>query len=218
MSNLRFEALRKIAHQERSSYVPKENRFDHFAENVLDEKKLQNYLSKSAFKEMTQASFKGTQINRSLAEQIAQAMKIWALEKGATHYTHWFQPLTGATAEKHESFLDFSKVGDIIAALDGSQLVQQEPDASSFPSGEFEILLKQEVILHGIPLLPLFYSEKRCVFPQFLFPIPVKRWTIKHLYCAQYLLSIMQRLRFVNILIKVFKRFSLPWGGSKSTF
>ena len=94
MNNLRFEALRKIAHQERSAYAPKENRFDHFAANVLDENKLQNFLSKSAFKEMIQASLKGTQINRSLAEQIAQAMKVWALEKGATHYTHWFQPLT----------------------------------------------------------------------------------------------------------------------------
>mgnify|MGYP000125937174 CR=1 FL=1 len=83
---------------------------------------------------MTQASHKGTQINRSLAEQIAQAMKVWALEKGATHYTHWFQPLTVATSEKHESFLDFTKTGYAIAALDGSHLVQQEPYASRFPS------------------------------------------------------------------------------------
>ena len=165
MNNLRFEALRKIAIQERSAYVPNENRFDHFAENVLDEKKLQNYLSKTAFKEMTQASFKGAQINRSLAEQIAQAMKVWALEKGATHYTHWFQPLTGATAEKHESFLDFTKTGNAIASLDGSQLVQQEPDASSFPSGGIRNTFEARGYTAWDPTSPAFLFGKTLCIP-----------------------------------------------------
>lgn len=165
MNNLRFEALRKIANQERSAYVPNENRFDHFAENVLDEKKLQNYLSKTAFKEMTQASFKGAQINRSLAEQIAQAMKVWALEKGATHYTHWFQPLTGATAEKHESFLDFTKTGNAIASLDGSQLVQQEPDASSFPSGGIRNTFEARGYTAWDPTSPAFLFGKTLCIP-----------------------------------------------------
>ncbi|MEL0300727.1 MAG: glutamine synthetase III, partial [Flavobacteriaceae bacterium] len=164
MNNLRFEALRKIANQERSAYVPNENRFDHFAENVLDEKKLQNYLSKTAFKEMTKASFKGAQINRSLAEQIAQAMKVWALEKGATHYTHWFQPLTGATAEKHESFLDFTKTGNAIASLDGSQLVQQEPDASSFPSGGIRNTFEARGYTAWDPTSPAFlFGNTLCI-------------------------------------------------------
>ena len=165
MNNLRFEALLKIANQERSIYVPNDNRFDHFAENVLDDNKLQNYLSKSAFKEMTQASLKGTQINRSLAEQIAQAMKVWALEKGATHYTHWFQPLTGATAEKHESFLDFTKTGDAIAALDGSQLVQQEPDASSFPSGGIRNTFEARGYTAWDPTSPAFLFGKTLCIP-----------------------------------------------------
>lgn len=165
MNNLRFEALRKIANHERSIYVPNDNRFDHFAENVLDDNKLQNYLSKSAFKEMTQASHKGTQINRSLAEQIAQAMKVWALEKGATHYTHWFQPLTGATAEKHESFLDFTKTGDAIAALDGSQLVQQEPDASSFPSGGIRNTFEARGYTAWDPTSPAFLFGKTLCIP-----------------------------------------------------
>ncbi|MDG1052997.1 MAG: glutamine synthetase III [Flavobacteriaceae bacterium] len=165
MNNLRFEALRKIAHQERSAYAPKENRFDHFAANVLDENKLQNFLSKSAFKEMIQASLKGTQINRSLAEQIAQAMKVWALEKGATHYTHWFQPLTGATAEKHESFLDFAKDGKAISALDGSQLVQQEPDASSFPSGGIRNTFEARGYTAWDPTSPAFLFGKTLCIP-----------------------------------------------------
>ena len=165
MNNLRFEALRKIAHQERSAYAPKENRFDHFAANVLDENKLQNFLSKTAFKEMVQASLKGTQINRSLAEQIAQAMKVWALEKGATHYTHWFQPLTGATAEKHESFLDFAKDGKAISALDGSQLVQQEPDASSFPSGGIRNTFEARGYTAWDPTSPAFLFGKTLCIP-----------------------------------------------------
>ena len=119
----------------RKQYPGESNRQERFAEHVLTEEKLSHYLSKTAFKEMTKASLSGQPISRSLAEQIAQAMKVWALEKGTTHYTHWFQPLTGATAEKHESFLEFSKDGRAISSLEGTQLVQQEPDASSFPSG-----------------------------------------------------------------------------------
>lgn len=165
MNNLRFEALRKIAHQERAAYVPRENRFDHFAAHVLDENKLQNYLSKTAYKEMLQSSLKGAQINRSLAEQIAQAMKVWALEKGATHYTHWFQPLTGATAEKHESFLDFTKEGKAIAALDGSQLVQQEPDASSFPSGGIRNTFEARGYTAWDPTSPAFLFGKTLCIP-----------------------------------------------------
>jgi len=165
MNNLRFEALQKIANRKTSAYAPKENRFDYFAENVLDEKKLQNFLSKTAFKEMVQANLKSIPISRSLAEQIAQAMKVWALDKGATHYTHWFQPLTGATAEKHESFLDFSKEGDVIAALDGSQLVQQEPDASSFPSGGIRNTFEARGYTAWDPTSPAFVFGKTLCIP-----------------------------------------------------
>ena len=165
MNNLRFKAIEKIAQQERSTILSKKNRLDSFATNVFDEKKLQNHLSKTAFKEMTQASLKGTQINRSLAEQIAQAMKVWALEKGATHYTHWFQPLTGKTAEKHESFLDFTKTGDAISALDGSQLVQQEPDASSFPSGGIRNTFEARGYTAWDPTSPAFLFGKTLCIP-----------------------------------------------------
>ena len=165
VNNLRFKAIEKIAQQKRSTILSSKNRLDSFATNVFDEKKLQNYLSKTAFKEMTQASLKGTQINRSLAEQIAQAMKVWALEKGATHYTHWFQPLTGATAEKHESFLDFTKTGDAISALDGSQLVQQEPDASSFPSGGIRNTFEARGYTAWDPTSPAFLFGKTLCIP-----------------------------------------------------
>jgi glutamine synthetase len=165
VNNLRFKALEKIAQQEYVAFSPKMNRLDSFAANVFDERKLQNYLSKPAFKEMMLAIKKGTQISRSLAEQIAQSMKLWALEKGATHYTHWFQPLTGATAEKHESFLDFAKDGRVISALDGSQLVQQEPDASSFPSGGIRNTFEARGYTAWDPTSPAFLFGKTLCIP-----------------------------------------------------
>ena len=165
MNNLRFKALEKIAQQEHVAFSPIMNRLDSFATNVFDERKLQNYLSKPAFKEMMLAIKKGTQISRPLAEQIAQSMKLWALEKGATHYTHWFQPLTGATAEKHESFLDFAKDGSAISALDGSQLVQQEPDASSFPSGGIRNTFEARGYTAWDPTSPAFLFGKTLCIP-----------------------------------------------------
>ena len=135
MNNLRFEALKNRIKQVHPVYQSLNWTVEDFGSHVLDDGKLKNYISKSAFEEMQLVITKGNQISRSLAEQIAQAMKVWAIEKGATHYTHWFQPLTGSTAEKHESFLDFSSDGKAIATLEGAQLAQQDPDASSFPSG-----------------------------------------------------------------------------------
>ena len=135
MENLRFEALRQMSLRVPKKVQASTKQHQSFAKHVLNEDKLRHYLSPTAFEEMRKAINKGENIRRPLAEQIAQAMKIWALEHDATHYTHWFQPLTGTTAEKHESFLNFSKEGKAIVALDGAELVQQEPDASSFPSG-----------------------------------------------------------------------------------
>lgn len=164
MNNLRFEAIQNLATLDKVPFQPKKNRYDLFAANVLNDEKLQLYLSKSAFKEMTQSMQKGSQISRLLAEQIAQAMKVWALEKGATHYTHWFQPLTGATAEKHESFLDFSKEGTAIATLDGTQLVQQEPDASSFPSGGIRNTFEARGYTAWDPTSPAFlFGQTLCI-------------------------------------------------------
>lgn len=165
MNNLRFDALQKIAQNISSNFQPKPNRIERFAEHVLTEEKLSHYMSKSAFKEMTKASYKGQPISRPLAEQIAQSMKIWALEKGATHYSHWFQPLTGATAEKHESFLDFTKEGNVILSLDGSQLVQQEPDASSFPSGGIRNTFEARGYTAWDPTSPAFVFGKTLCIP-----------------------------------------------------
>ena len=102
---------------------------------VFDRKKMQEYLPKEAFKAVTNAIEKGTPISRSMADLIANGMKSWAKSFNVTHYTHWFQPLTDGTAEKHDGFIEFSDDGDVIERFSGKLLIQQEPDASSFPNG-----------------------------------------------------------------------------------
>ena len=135
MSKVRFSALKEILGRKPRKIDPVVKRSEIFAEKVFDREKMKLYLSKTAFKSVTEAIDKGKKIDREIAEHIAAGMKNWAIENGATHYTHWFQPLTGATAEKHDSFFELNPDGSYLEKFSGSQLVQQEPDASSFPSG-----------------------------------------------------------------------------------
>ena len=106
----------------------------YFGEAVFGENAMKQYLPGEAFQQYKTCIASGTRIDRQLADQMASAMKSWAIEKGATHYTHWFQPLTGTTAEKHDAFLSIEQ-GKALDAFSGGQLIQQEPDASSFPNG-----------------------------------------------------------------------------------
>lgn len=108
---------------------------DLFASDVLTLEELKTRLSKPAFRSLQATVERGEQLDSSIADTVALAMKTWAMEKGATHYTHWFQPLTGSTAEKHDSFLNPSGDGVAIMSFSGKELIQAEPDASSFPSG-----------------------------------------------------------------------------------
>ncbi|TDE87272.1 glutamine synthetase III [Deinococcus sp. S9] len=106
-----------------------------FASDVLTLEELKTRLSKPAYKSLRGTVERGETLDPAIADTVALAMKTWAMEKGATHYTHWFQPLTGATAEKHDAFLSPTGDGGAIAAFSGKELIQAEPDASSFPSG-----------------------------------------------------------------------------------
>ncbi len=108
---------------------------DLFASDVLTLEQLKTRLSKPAYKSLQATVERGAQLDASIADTVALAMKTWAMEKGATHYTHWFQPLTGSTAEKHDSFLNPAGDGVAIMSFSGKELIQAEPDASSFPSG-----------------------------------------------------------------------------------
>jgi glutamine synthetase len=106
-----------------------------FGSMVFNQKVMQERLPKETFKALKKTLEDGTPLELDVANQIAHAMKEWAIEKGATHYTHWFQPLTGITAEKHDSFISPTKDGGVIMEFSGKELVKGEPDASSFPSG-----------------------------------------------------------------------------------
>ncbi|MCX5689041.1 MAG: glutamine synthetase III, partial [Planctomycetota bacterium] len=106
-----------------------------FGSDVFSERVMQQRLPKDIFKQLQRTILHGEQIDAALADIVASVMKEWSLERGATHYTHWFQPLTGLTAEKHDSFIAPDGQGGAITEFSGSALVQGEPDASSFPSG-----------------------------------------------------------------------------------
>jgi glutamine synthetase len=108
---------------------------DYYGMLVFDREKMKKYLSKDAFKAVVDAIDNGTTIDRKLADGVAAGMKSWAIENGATHYSHWFQPLTDSTAEKHDAFIDLNETGGVVESFSGKLLAQQEPDASSFPSG-----------------------------------------------------------------------------------
>ena len=136
-----------------------------FASNVLNHKQLQKFISQKAFEQMQQCIEKGTQMGASLADQIASAMKAWAIGKEATHYSHWFQPLTGATAEKHESFFDLDAFGNQIEKFDGDQLVQQIPNASSFPSGGIRNTFEARGYSAWDPTSPAFIFENTLCIP-----------------------------------------------------
>ncbi|NLK91512.1 MAG: glutamine synthetase type III [Bacteroidales bacterium] len=136
MNTLRFKVLDE-AFRRKAVQLPesKERLTDYYAKYVFDRNKMQRYLSKNTYGILINSIDKGEPLNRSIADGVATGMKQWAMEMGATHYTHWFQPLTGGTAEKHDSFLDYNNIGGVIEDFSGKLLAQQEPDASSFPSG-----------------------------------------------------------------------------------
>ncbi|SHG95139.1 glutamine synthetase [Flavobacterium micromati] len=136
MSTLRFQALREASTRNPVKFEEIDRKSAIFGSNVFNDKAMKQYLTSDAFKGVQGAVQRGTKIDRKLADYIAMGMKEWALSKGVTHYTHWFQPLTGSTAEKHDAFFETSYDGsDPVEKFGGAQLVQQEPDASSFPNG-----------------------------------------------------------------------------------
>ena len=136
MAVIRFKALEQVFERKPNHVAPPSDKTsDYFAINVFDQIKMQRYLSRDAFNHVMDAIERGTTIDRRKADAVASGMKAWAIERGATHYTHWFQPLTGGTAEKHDAFIQPNQFGGVVETFSGNALAQQEPDASSFPSG-----------------------------------------------------------------------------------
>lgn len=133
---------------------------DFYGSNVFDREKMRLYLSPETFKRLTSVIDKGEKIDSSLADSVASAMKTWAMEKGVTHYTHWFQPLTGTTAEKHDGFFEPTGDGRVLERFKGSALIQQEPDASSFPNGGIRNTFEARGYTAWDPTSPAFIFEQ----------------------------------------------------------
>jgi glutamine synthetase len=136
MAELRFSALREVfGRVPLEVATPAKNVSKYFGIDVFNLHKMEHYLSKDTFRVVKRAIEEGKSLNRQQADQVAIGLKAWALERGATHYTHWFHPLTDGTAEKHDGFIEYGDNGHIVENFSGEVLVQSEPDASSFPSG-----------------------------------------------------------------------------------
>jgi glutamine synthetase len=166
MSNIRFKALQDVLSRTIPEVKPPAAKIsDYFGANVFDKKKMKEYLSTEAYQGIVNSIEKGEPIPRDLAEQIASAMKSWALGKGATHYTHWFQPLTGTTAEKHDAFFEPTADGGAIERFSGDALSQQEPDASSFPSGGIRNTFEARGYTAWDPSSPAFLMARTLCIP-----------------------------------------------------
>ncbi|MCX6993861.1 MAG: glutamine synthetase III [Kiritimatiellaeota bacterium] len=132
---------------------------DYFGENVFNTKTMRNYLSNRAYRSLLSTIVSGENLDAGIADEVADAMKTWALSKGATHYTHWFQPLTGSTAEKHDSFIQPDEEGGVVMTFTGKELIKGEPDASSFPSGGLRATFEARGYTGWDPTSPAFIKE-----------------------------------------------------------
>jgi glutamine synthetase len=158
--SLRFDAISQLNSNSSEFFeVDAKKITSIFGENVFTLKTAREYLSDEAFKSLQQSTKGGKKIERAVASQIANGLKAWAETKGVTHFTHWFQPLTGATAEKHDSFFTLKSDGTAIEEFDGAALIQQEPDASSFPSGGLRATFEARGYTAWDPSSPAFIME-----------------------------------------------------------
>jgi len=165
MSKVRFSALDKALSREVIKVDELGKKSEIFATNVFNDKAMRKYLTSDAYKAVQDAIHSGTKIDRKMADYVANGMKEWAMSKGVTHYTHWFQPLTGSTAEKHDAFFEtFFDGSDPVEKFGGSQLAQQEPDASSFPNGGIRNTFEARGYTAWDPTSPAFiYGTTLCI-------------------------------------------------------
>lgn len=164
MSKIRFQALNQSANRKPVEVIEDTKRSALFDENVFNEYTMRQYLTRDAYKGVKSAIEQGIKIDRKIADQVSSSMKEWAMSKGVTHYTHWFQPLTGGTAEKHDAFFETIDGGMAIERFGGDQLVQQEPDASSFPNGGIRNTFEARGYTAWDPTSPAFiYGTALCI-------------------------------------------------------
>src|SRR5919107_1276895 len=159
--SLRFDAIESLNKVSEGDFTiqPSKKITAIFGENVFTLKNAREFLSDEAYKSLAASIKGGKKIDRAVASQIANGIRSWAENKGVTHFTHWFQPLTGTTAEKHDTFFTLKSDGTAIEEFDGGALIQQEPDASSFPSGGLRATFEARGYTAWDPSSPAFIME-----------------------------------------------------------
>jgi glutamine synthetase len=166
MSTIRFKAIETVVSRSPIDVeLPTVKTSEYYGLNVFNQRKMQEYLSQEAYENILDAIEKGTKIDRRIANQVASGMKAWAIERGATHYSHWFHPLNGATAEKHDAFFEPASSGGVVESFHGEMLVQQEPDASSFPSGGIRNTFEARGYTAWDPSSPAFIIDRTLCIP-----------------------------------------------------
>ena len=165
-NNLRFQVVEEAFKKRPVEVkVPTERPSEFFGKYVFDRKKMYKYLPKDIYDKMIDVMDNGASLDRSIADAVANGMKQWALEMGVTHYTHWFQPLTEGTAEKHDAFVEHDGKGGMIEKFSGKLLVQQEPDASSFPNGGIRNTFEARGYSAWDPTSPVFIIDDTLCIP-----------------------------------------------------
>ena len=156
---------------------------DVFGSMVFNDSVMRARLPKDVFKQVQRSINEGKRLDSAAATVVANAMKDWAIEKGATHFTHWFQPMTGITAEKHDSFLNPVGDGRVIMEFSGKELIQGEPDASSFPTGGLRATLRRGAIPLGIQPRMRSLRTAFCASPRRFAPTAARRWIKRPRFC-----------------------------------
>lgn len=166
MANFRFIALEKTLDRPviKVNY-PSDKASDYFGSMTFNKSVMKEYLTEEAYDGVVRAMEKGVRIDRKITDQVASAMKAWALNKGVTHYTHWFHPLTGTNAEKHDAFISPVENGKALEEFLGNSLIQQEPDASSFPSGGIRSTFEARGYTAWDPTSPAFIIDNTLCIP-----------------------------------------------------
>ncbi|MFB6306286.1 MAG: glutamine synthetase III [Flavobacteriales bacterium] len=166
MATFRFDAMENVIDRKPNHVAPPANKIsEYYNSKVFDDYSMREHLPDDAYIHVKDAIQKGKRIDRKIADQVASSMKEWAISLGATHYTHWFQPLTGLTAEKHDAFFEPLQNGGAMEKFDGEELVQQEPDASSLPSGGIRNTFEARGYTAWDPTSPAFVIEKTLCIP-----------------------------------------------------
>lgn len=166
MSNLRFQVVEEAFKKKPLEVkVPEERPYEYFGKYVFNREKMYKYLPKEVYEKLIDVIDNGARLDRSIADAVAAGIKQWATENGVTHYTHWFQPLTEGTAEKHDSFIEHDFKGGMVEEFSGKLLVQQEPDASSFPSGGIRNTFEARGYSAWDPTSPVFIMDDTLCIP-----------------------------------------------------